>query len=183
MDSDDQTRERLLSVARDLFSRHGYEAVSVRDIARNARVAPACVSSLFGSKPGLFVAAVPRAGLEAGEQVPLADLGVYFVAAIVHRYRTGEPEPWLQMMRYIEGAPGADAPRYVFAKRIDSSLTRRLGDNVEGRRRTRMLVAVLIGLAEALRTAGMLDGTSRTSFDEFVDAYTRMAQDLVTPPT
>ncbi len=183
MDSDEQARERLLSVAREMFAMHGYEAVSVRDIARNARVAPACVSALFGSKPGLYVAAVPRAGLEAGEQVPLSDLGSYFVAAIVHRYRRGEPEPWLQMMRYIESASGADAPRYVFARRIDASLTRRLGDNVDGRRRTRMLVAVLIGLAEALRTAGMLDGASNASFSEFVESYTRLAQDLVTPPT
>ena len=150
MDSDDQARERLVAVARDMFARHGYEAVSVRDIARS---------------------------------VPLTDLGSYFVAAIVHRYRRGEPEPWLQMMRYIETASGADAPRYVFARRIDASLTRRLGENVDGRRRTRILVSLLIGLAEALRTAGMLDGASNASFGEFVDSYTRLAQDLVTPPT
>lgn len=183
MDHDDQARQRLVSVAGDMFARHGFEAVSVRDIARNARVAPGCVSSMFGSKAGLYVASIPRAGLEASEQVPLTDLGTYFVAAIVHRYRHGEPEPWLQMMRYIESASGADAPRYVFARRIDASLTKRLGENVDGRRRTRMLVSLLIGLAESLRTAGMLDGASNASFTEFVEAYTRLAQDLVTPPT
>ena len=183
MANDPAARDRVIAVASEMFPRLGYEAVSVRDIARMARVAPGHVSTLFGSKAALYAATVPRAGLEASEEVPLSDLGTYLVAAIVHRYRSGEPEPWLQMMRFIEQASGADAPRFVLARRIDTSLTRRLGDNVDGRRRTRMLVALLIGLSETLRTAGLLDGVSRASATEFFDSYARLAQDLVTPPT
>lgn len=180
---DTGVHETITGAARELFTRHGYEGVSLRDVARHARVTPANITASFGNKARLYVSVIDHAGLGASQDVPLADLGEYFVAAIVHRYRTGEPEHWIQSMRYIEHASAKDAPRLVFDRRIQQTLTRRLGDNVDGRRRTRMLVALLIGLAETLRTAGMLDGSSTTSFEEFVESYSSMAQDLVTPPT
>lgn len=180
---DPGVRDTVAAVARGLFAQHGYEGVSLRDVARHARVTPALVTAAFGNKARLYVEVIEHAGLGASESVPLSDLGEYFVAAIVHRYRTGEPEHWIQSMRYIEGASAKEAPRLVFERRIQQTLTRRLGDNVDGRRRTRLLVSLLIGLSETLRTAGMLDGASTTSFEEFVEAYSAMAQDLVTPPT
>lgn len=57
------TREQILTSARDLFSEKGYEATSVRAIAAGASVDAALINHYFGSKEGLF-----RAALELPEE-------------------------------------------------------------------------------------------------------------------
>ncbi len=47
-------RAALLKGARELFTRRDFKAVSVRDIARRARVNPAMVHYHFGDKEGLY---------------------------------------------------------------------------------------------------------------------------------
>ncbi len=51
-----QTMQRVQSVALDLFEQHGYEAVSVADIAREAEVAERTIYRHFGSKERLVTA-------------------------------------------------------------------------------------------------------------------------------
>lgn len=55
-DSTDKSdkRQKLLDVAEQLFAKHGFEAVSVRQLAAEADVNLAMVSYYFGSKDGLF---------------------------------------------------------------------------------------------------------------------------------
>jgi AcrR family transcriptional regulator len=48
------TAARILAAADELFCRHGYAAVSARDVARAARVPKAAVFYHFGDKPSLF---------------------------------------------------------------------------------------------------------------------------------
>ena len=52
------TRDAILRAARAAFAARGYDAVSVRAIARDARVDPALVHRFFGSKESVFVAAM-----------------------------------------------------------------------------------------------------------------------------
>ncbi len=52
------SREAILSAARQAFARHGYDGATVRGIAAEAEVDPALVHHFFGSKQGLFVAAM-----------------------------------------------------------------------------------------------------------------------------
>jgi len=47
-------RQKLLEVAEMLFAKHGFEAVSVRQLASEAEVNLSMVSYYFGSKDGLF---------------------------------------------------------------------------------------------------------------------------------
>jgi AcrR family transcriptional regulator len=54
MTSKDPVRERLLAVARDLFARNGYDAVSVRDITSRAKANLGAITYHFGSKEALF---------------------------------------------------------------------------------------------------------------------------------
>ncbi len=49
-----ETRERIISVAEELFSKHGYETASVRQITEKARVNVASINYHFGSKEGLL---------------------------------------------------------------------------------------------------------------------------------
>jgi AcrR family transcriptional regulator len=53
-----ETREAILTAARELFAEKGYDGASIRAIARAADVDPALVHHFFGAKEELFVAAV-----------------------------------------------------------------------------------------------------------------------------
>ncbi|HKT77415.1 MAG TPA: TetR family transcriptional regulator [Sphingobium sp.] len=53
-----QTRQDILRAAQMLFSRHGYNATGVRDIAKEAGVSFALVRRYYGSKLGLLRAAL-----------------------------------------------------------------------------------------------------------------------------
>jgi AcrR family transcriptional regulator len=54
------TRERLLGAAEELFADRGYNAVSMRDIAKQANVNLAAAGYHFGSKENLFVESIMR---------------------------------------------------------------------------------------------------------------------------
>ena len=49
-------RQQLLAVARNLFAKHGYDAVSTRALADAAQVNPAMISYYFDGKQGLYEA-------------------------------------------------------------------------------------------------------------------------------
>jgi len=52
------TRDRILSCARELFARNGFDKTSIRAIATAADVDPALVHHYFGIKEQLFAAAI-----------------------------------------------------------------------------------------------------------------------------
>ena len=52
------TRERILTSARELFARNGIDKTSIRAIAADAGVDPALVHHYFGTKTQLFAAAI-----------------------------------------------------------------------------------------------------------------------------
>lgn len=51
-----EVRGRLGTAARELFARHGFEAVSLKQVAEAAGVTPAMVHYYFGDKQGLWLA-------------------------------------------------------------------------------------------------------------------------------
>ena len=52
------SREHILRAARDHFARFGYDRATLRAIAADARVDPALLRHFFGSKHGVFLAAM-----------------------------------------------------------------------------------------------------------------------------
>ena len=56
-----RTREAILAAARSSFAARGYDATTIRAVARDAGVDPALVHRFFGSKDELFVAAMALA--------------------------------------------------------------------------------------------------------------------------
>jgi TetR/AcrR family transcriptional regulator len=55
-----QGADNLLRTARRIFALRGYEAASVREIARQAKVDPALIAHHFGSKEALWLAVVDQ---------------------------------------------------------------------------------------------------------------------------
>jgi AcrR family transcriptional regulator len=54
----DATRTAILAAARERFASDGYERATIRAIAKDARIDPSMVMRYYGSKEGLFAAAV-----------------------------------------------------------------------------------------------------------------------------
>ncbi|MQY32469.1 hypothetical protein SRB17_04180 [Streptomyces sp. RB17] len=54
----DATRTAILDAARERFAADGYERATIRAIARDAHIDPSMVMRYYGSKEGLFAAAV-----------------------------------------------------------------------------------------------------------------------------
>src|SRR5436190_21555417 len=52
------TREAILTAARDAFAERGFDGASIRAIATTAGVDPALVHHYFGNKDQLFLAAI-----------------------------------------------------------------------------------------------------------------------------
>lgn len=61
----EQTRTRLLDAAREVFSQHGFQSATVREICRRAEANVAAVNYHFGSKDGLLAEALNFGALEA----------------------------------------------------------------------------------------------------------------------
>ena len=60
-----QARDRLLTAAVELFAERGYDRTTTRDVAEHAGVDASLIARYFGSKTGLYLAAL-RAELGSG---------------------------------------------------------------------------------------------------------------------
>jgi len=102
------TRGAILDAARTAFADRGYDAVSVRAVARKAGVDPALVHRFFGSKEGLFVAAlalpVSPAVLVSGllAEAGVDDLGERLVARLVALF--DDPRAFAPFLALIRSA-------------------------------------------------------------------------------
>ena len=83
------TRDAILAAARERFAEYGYDRVRMRDVAADAGVDVALVTYHFGSKDGLFGAALempaPMAALMADvlEHGGIDDFGERFLARVL----------------------------------------------------------------------------------------------------
>lgn len=126
-------RGAILESARAQFADLGYAAVSVRGIARAAGVDPALVHHYFGSKEGVFAAAM-ELPISPGELLPevlegdLTELGERLVRVFLAMWdRPDFRDPMLGMLRSaMTGEQGAAMLREF----VGSSLLGRLAEAV-----------------------------------------------------
>jgi AcrR family transcriptional regulator len=102
-----RTRENILKAAQILFARKGYTTVGVREVAAEAGVNSTLIRRYFGSKEGLFRAAVEEfLQVEPFTDGPRAEFGVRAVALLKY----GEEIPSaLAMMMHATADPEARA--------------------------------------------------------------------------
>jgi AcrR family transcriptional regulator len=55
-----EKKDQILDVAEALFSKHGFDGVSIRSLAKQANINIAMVSYYFGSKENLYIAVIER---------------------------------------------------------------------------------------------------------------------------
>jgi AcrR family transcriptional regulator len=149
------TREAILDAARRTFAEQGYQQATIRDVARLAGVDPALVHHYFGTKQGLFVAAVqlpvnPVEQLmavlaedpdQAGERMVELFLSVWDHAA--------DQSPLLALLRSAVGDEHAAAMlREFITEEVLGEIARRLG-SPDARLRATLVGSQLMGMALA----------------------------------
>ncbi|MBK9757449.1 MAG: TetR family transcriptional regulator [Nannocystis sp.] len=140
----EQTRADILRAARRAFATAGYARSGMRDIAAAAGITPALVVRYFGSKQGLFVAAI--AGELALEPFLAAERGV--LGRHIARHLFSKPRPEADILTILLLAAGDEEVRglatELFTARIVQPLARWLGPP-RAEARASLLLALISG--------------------------------------
>src|SRR5437660_6065467 len=116
------TREKILAAARSRFGQEGYDGTTIRGIAAGAGVDPALVLHYFGSKEGVFLAAV-EFPIDPAEFVPrllapgLDGLGERLVRFFLETWDSPAGSPLLGLVRSVVGNERAAALMRDFVSR------------------------------------------------------------------
>ncbi|MFI9406131.1 TetR family transcriptional regulator [Nocardia sp. NPDC052316] len=145
----DATRAAILDAARARFAAEGYGKATIRAIAADAAIDPSMVMRYFGSKDGLFAAAVDidlaLPDLAAADPDALGELLVRRFLALWE-----EPPGNEVLLTLLRSAVTDDAVterfRDVFAKQVLPAVLR-FGDPTDAPRRGGLVVTQLLGLA------------------------------------
>lgn len=148
------TREAILGAARKVFGAAGFERATIREIAQRAKVDPALVLHYFGSKDGLFSAAMalPIDPQEFAARI-LADgiegAGVRLAHAFLALWE--EPRLAAQVRGILRAAvsheSAADSLRAFIEGQVVGSVAGYLGE--DARLRAELAGSHLVGLAFA----------------------------------
>ncbi|MFF3227768.1 TetR family transcriptional regulator [Nocardia suismassiliense] len=145
----DATRAAILDAARARFAAEGYGKATIRAIAADAAIDPSMVMRYFGSKDGLFAAAVDidlaLPDLAAADRDSLGELLVRRFLALWE-----EPPGNEVLLTLLRSAVTDDAVterfRAVFAQQVLPAVLR-FGDPTDAPRRGGLVVTQLLGLA------------------------------------
>lgn len=124
-----ETREAILTAARELFGERGYDGATIRAIAGQAGVDPALVHHFFGNKEQVFVAAmaVPFNPAEAIPRVidgPVEELGERLVRFFLSVWR--EPDSRSAFLGLVRSAMTNDQAAAMFREFIQQALLNRV---------------------------------------------------------
>ena len=164
------TRTAILVATRKLLAERGYEGTTIRAVASLVGVDPAMVMRYYGSKDGLFEAAVdPDLYLDEIPLTPRNRLGEAVVRHFLSRWE-GElsDEVVVLLLRSASTNPAAAMRmRTIFDKQVTKFVSR----------------ATMAGRAEALRRAGMMTtqllGLAMTRYVVELPAVTKMDAEAV----
>ncbi|MEV0337928.1 TetR family transcriptional regulator [Nocardia sp. NPDC050713] len=144
----DATRAAILEAARERFAAEGFRKATIRAIAADAAIDPSMVMRYFGSKDGLFAAAVDidleLPDLAAAEPDTLGELLIRRFLAI---WEDQQNTVLLILLRSsITDDAVSDRFRAVFAEQVLPAVLR-FGDPADAPRRSGLVVTQLLGLA------------------------------------
>ncbi|MER7901216.1 TetR family transcriptional regulator [Streptomyces sp. NPDC096046] len=148
------TRDRILTAARDAFSERGYERTSVRGIAKSAGVDSALVHHYFGTKEQVFEAAITQSfgpvlqAPQAIEEGPLDGVGerlARFFFGVWENPATRAP-----LLAVVRSALTNDTAAAVFRRIVATQVLRRIAVRLElpdAELRAELAAAQLVGTA------------------------------------
>lgn len=168
------TRGAILAVARRRFATRGYDATSLRAIATEAGVDPALLIHYFGSKEGLFVAAMGFAFAPSelyGDLSPddLSDSVGSLARAYLQAIDSDKSRN--AMLGLVRSAVSNERAATMLREFVTTELLDRiaeLSDRPDASLRASLLAAQLVGIA-MLRHVVRVESLAGASHDEIVD--------------
>ncbi|MFF2557335.1 TetR family transcriptional regulator [Nocardia sp. NPDC058058] len=145
----DATRAAILDAARRRFAEDGVRKATIRAIAADAGIDPSMVMRYYGSKEGLFAAAVDvRLELPDLAAVRADALGELLVRRFVEIWEAPPGnEVMLTLLRSaVTDDTVTERVRQVFAEQVMPAVLR-LGDPADAPRRAALIVTQMLGLA------------------------------------
>ena len=146
------TREKILAAARSHFGDAGYEGGTVRGIAAEAEVDPALVMHYFGSKEGVFLAAMDFP-IDPAEFIPrlvapgLDGLGERLTRFFLDTWDSPSGRPLLGLIRSVVGSESAAALMREFISREVLGRLAKALEVDQPQLRASLAASSLIGLA------------------------------------
>src|SRR5919202_6211294 len=137
----ERTRRAILQAAREQFHQLGYDGASIRGIAAGANIDPSMVMRYFGSKEGLFAAAVDvDLRLPDLTGCPLEDRGRRLVAHFLTRWEGDPVDDVLVLLLRSAGTNDAARERMhtVFAEQLRPRVAE-LGEPDDATRRAALI--------------------------------------------
>lgn len=147
------TRADILEAARGRFLEHGYDGVTLRAVAGDAGVDVALISYYFGSKKGLFGAAMSLGAnpalLLAGElQGPLNSLPERIVHTVLRAWDDPVAGPSLQA--FLEAIVREPVVARTFGEMMEQemlpAIAERLGGTADANRRAALVTSQIGGM-------------------------------------
>lgn len=184
---DSGTRDAILAAAKEGFATQGYAATSLRGVARTAGVDPSLVTHFFGSKDGLFEAALalpvdPAALVETVLGGPTGRLGERIVRTFLLVWdSTPGQGPMLAMLRgAVSHEDSAAKLRDLLLRSILRPVAHAAGAD-DPDRRAALLASQLIGLA-VTRYVLRLEPIASAAPDELAPVMGKTLQRYLTGP-
>jgi AcrR family transcriptional regulator len=181
-----ESRQRILTAARALFREHGYGGTTVRAVAAEAGVDPAMVFYFFGTKQGLFAAAI-----EMSEHLPpaiesvfagdLDSLGERLVRTLVENLDASDHAPLVTLTR---SATTHDESETLLREFIEREITGRLAELIgtpDAAWRAGMVNVQILGIAVA-RYIARIEPLASAPVDELVAKVGPVVQHCLTGP-
>lgn len=143
----DGTRDAILVAARERFASDGYDRATIRAIAKDARIDPSMVMRYYGSKEGLFAAAVsvdlrlPDLGA-----LPRAEVGEALVAHLLAVWEANDG--MTAMLRVATAGPaGAEMMQRTFREQLVPVARQTCPDPEQVETRAALVASQLLGMA------------------------------------
>jgi AcrR family transcriptional regulator len=143
----EETRNAILAAARRRFADDGYERATIRAIAADAGIDPSMVMRYYGSKDGLFAAAVDIAlRLPSLEDLPAERRGETLVRHFLRLWEGERANEVLAVLlrSAVTNEEAAARMRTVFATQVGTVLGASTGD---GPTRAALISSQLLGVA------------------------------------
>ena len=139
-----RTRTAILAAARAQFTATGYDGTGLRAIAARAGVNVALINRYFGSKDGLFLAAIgPHLGIGLILDGPMAEFGQR-AASIMEMKVAKRFDPMLALLRAVGSPACTPALSAAVKAEVIAPLATRL-DGVNREQRAMLIFATLAG--------------------------------------
>ena len=150
------TMAQIVEVARTLFGARGYAAVSTREIAEQAGVNAALIPRYFGSKLGLFTAAVPPT-LTLGSLFdgPRDEVGAKVAAVLMGRGKAGY-DPVLALLQSAADGDTSPLLRVALQVQVIEPLAEFLG-GADATARAELLACQIAGFSLWVHVLGGLE--------------------------